>query len=396
MLSTKASEVKPSSTLAMTAKGKQMKAEGIDVVGFTAGQPDFDTPQHIKNAAIEAINSGFTKYTPAAGIKELKEAVCKKLLNENNVAYQPSQIVISNGAKHSLNNTFMALLNPGDEVIIPAPYWLSYPQIVKMADGVPVIVKADKENQYKVTIEQLNEALTDKTKVILLNTPSNPTGMFYTKKELEAIACFAVENDCYVVSDEIYEHLVYTDEKPVSIASLNDDIYKKTIIINGVSKSYSMTGWRIGYAAASEEIAKLMGNVQSHCTGNANSIAQKAAVAAISGDQACVEEMRLAFDERRQYMYERINKMPYVSALEPQGAFYFFIDLGEVLSKSIKGEKIGTADVFAKHLLQEKQVIAIPCNDFGFDTHIRLSYAIGLEDIKKGLDRIEAFIGLLK
>lgn len=391
-LSKKAKHIKPSSTLAITAKAKQMKANGIDIVGFGAGEPDFDTPAHIKEAAIDAIHSGFTKYTPAAGIIELRKAICEKFKNDNNLDYEPNQIVVSNGAKHSLTNAFMAILNPGDEVIVPAPFWLSYPQMIKIADGVPVIVKTSKSTNYKATIELLEQAVTDRTKAIVINSPSNPTGMLYSRDELEAIAKFTIAHDLIVISDEIYENLIYGDDAHISIASLGDDIFKKTIVINGVSKSYSMTGWRIGYAAASPEIAKLMSNMQSHGSSNPNSIAQKAALAAITGSQECVEIMNSAFDERRKYMYKRVNEMPYISCLEPQGAFYVFIDLGEILQKSCDGEVINTADVFAKYLLDKEQVAVVPCNDFGFDTHIRLSYAIALDNIEKGLNRIEEFI----
>lgn len=396
ILSNKAKTIKPSSTLAITAKAKQMKAEGIDVIGFGAGEPDFDTPDHIKQAAIEAINNGFTKYTPASGINELKEVICKKLKGENGISYNPNQIVISNGAKHSLTNTFMAILNPEDEVIVPAPFWLSYAQMVKLADGVPVIVKTTKENNYKATIDDLKNAFTNKTKAIVINSPSNPTGMIYSKEELEVIADFAVENDLFVISDEIYEKLIYGDDQHISIASLNDEIYKRTIVINGVSKSYSMTGWRIGYTASSEEIAKIMSNMQSHAASNPNSIAQKAAIAAIDGPQNCVEDMKVEFDKRRNYMYDRVCNIPYISAIKPQGAFYIFIDLDGVINKKYNDEVIESADTFARLLLDSEKVAVVPCGDFGFDSHIRLSYAISLDNIKNGLDRIENFINKLK
>jgi aspartate aminotransferase len=395
IISKKAKEIKPSSTLAITAKAKQMKADGIDVVGFGAGEPDFDTPQHIKDAAIEAINSGFTKYTPASGIIQLKEAICKKLKEDNGLVYNSNQIVVSNGAKHSLTNTFMAILNPGDEVIVPAPFWLSYAQMVKLADGVPVIVKANKDNNYKVTSEQLENALTNKTKAIIINSPSNPTGMLYSKEELEDIAKFAVDNNLFVISDEIYEKLIYGDEKHISIASLGKEIFERTIVINGVSKSYSMTGWRIGYAAASVEVAKLMSNMQSHGSSNPNSIAQKAALAAISGSEECIDEMKVEFDKRRNYMFERVNNINGISCLKPQGAFYSFVDLTEILNKTYEGTKIENAANFAKLILDKEKVAVIPCTDFGFDTHIRLSYAISLENIEKGLDRIESFVSSL-
>lgn len=391
-LSNKAKKVKPSSTLAITAKAKELKAQGLDVVGFGAGEPDFNTPENINKVAIEAIESGFTKYTPASGTNELKEAVCRKFKEFNKLNYEPNQIVISNGGKHSLTNVFSAILNPGDEVIIPAPYWLSYPEIVKLADGVPVFVRGGKEQGYKVTVEQLQAVTTDKTKALILNTPNNPTGMIYTREELEAIAKYVVDNDIYVVSDEMYEHLVYNGNKHVSIASLGEEIYKRTITVSGVSKSYAMTGWRIGYTGSSAEIAKLMSSIQSHQTSNPNSIAQKATTEALNGPQDTVLAMVKEFDKRRQYMYNRISKMPLVDALEPLGAFYVFIDLGEALKKEYKGKVIGTSAEFARILIEDYNVAVIPCADFGFDDHIRLSYAISLEQIEKGLDRIESFL----
>lgn len=394
-LSKKAMQVKPSSTLAITAKAKELKAAGKDVVGFGAGEPDFNTPDNICDAAIDAIKTGFTKYTPASGIVELKQAICDKFKKFNGLDYKPSQIVISNGGKHSLTNVFSVLLNPGDEVIIPAPYWLSYPEIVKLADGVPVYVRGEKEQGYKVTVAQLEAVTTDKTKALVLNTPSNPTGMIYTEDELRAIADYAVKNDIYVVADEMYEHLVYNGYKHVSIASFNEEIYKRTITVSGLAKSYAMTGWRIGYTGSSEEIAKLMGSVQSHQTSNPNSIAQKAAVEALTGDQSKVEMMLKEFDERRKYMYGRVSKMPYVETKEPLGAFYVFIDVSKVLDMNYNGNKVETTDALAKILIEEYNVAVIPCGDFGFADHIRLSYAISIEAIDKGLSRIEEFLSKL-
>lgn len=391
-LSKKAMAVKPSSTLAITAKAKEMKANGIDVVGFGAGEPDFNTPENICNAAINALNEGYTKYTPAAGSLELRKAICDKFKKFNNLNYEADQIVVSNGGKHSLTNIFTAILNPGDEVIIPTPYWLSYPEIVKLADGVPVFVRADKSQNYKITAKQLEEACTDKTKALILNSPNNPSGMVYTKEELEAIAEVAVKKDFYVVSDEMYEHLVYGDEKHISIGSLNHEIYKRTITCSGVSKGYSMTGWRIGYTGSSKEIAKLMSSVQSHQTSNPNSIAQKASYEALVGPQDSVYAMKSEFEKRRNYMTERIAAMKHISAVSPQGAFYMFVDISLALSKTYKGQKIENVNNFSKILLEDYKVAVIACDDFGFDDHIRLSYAISLEQIKKGLDRIEEFL----
>lgn len=395
-LSRKAQAVKPSSTLAITAKAKELKAQGLDVVGFGAGEPDFNTPDNICNAAIKAIKDGFTKYTPASGIVELKQAVCDKFKKFNGLDYKPSQIVISNGGKHSLTNVFEAILNPGDEVIIPAPYWLSYPEIIKLSDGVPVFVRGEKENGYKVTAEQLQAATTEKTKALVLNTPNNPTGMIYSEEELRVIADYAVKNDIYVVSDEMYEYLVYNGNKHISIASFNEEIYKRTITVSGLAKSYAMTGWRIGYTGSSEEIAKLMGSVQSHQTSNPNSIAQKAALEALTGDQSTVQMMLGEFDKRRKFMYEKMSALPYVSTEEPLGAFYVFADVSEALKKEYKGKKVETAAEFARILIEDYNVAVVPCADFGFPDHIRLSYAISVEQIDKGLTRIEKFLNDLQ
>lgn len=394
-LSKKAAAVKPSSTLAITARAKELRAEGKDVVGFGAGEPDFDTPENICDAAIDAINSGFTKYTPASGIKELKEAVSRKFKEFNNIDYAPEQIVISNGGKHSLENIFTVLINPGDEVIVPAPYWLSYTEIVKLAGGVPVIIKTSKEQDYKLTAEDLADAITDHTKALILNTPNNPTGMIYSEKELRDIAAIAVKNDFYVVADEMYETLVYDGQEHISIASLGKDIYDRTITCNGLAKSYAMTGWRIGYTGSPLEIAKMMGSVQSHQTSNPNSIAQKAAVEALNGPQDSVEKMNGEFSRRRQYIYDRICGMPYISTIKPMGAFYVFVDAAEVLGKSYKGEKIETVAKMAEILINDYNTAVVPCADFGFDDHLRLSYAISMEQIEKGMDRIEAFLNEL-
>ena len=391
-LSKKAAAVKPSSTLAITAKAKELKAQGKDVVGFGAGEPDFNTPENICEAAIKAIKDGFTKYTPASGTNELKAAISKKFKEFNGLDYDTDQIVISNGGKHSLTNIFTALINPGDEVIIPAPFWLSYPEIVKLAGGVPVIVTTTKEQNFKLTAEDLAAAVTDKTKALVLNTPNNPTGMLYTEEELRAIAKVAVEKDFYVVADEMYEMLVYGEQKHISIASLGKDIYDRTITCSGLAKSYAMTGWRIGYTGSSKEIAKMMGSVQSHQTSNPNSIAQKAAVEALTGPQDSVEKMHAEFDKRRKYMYKRICDMDLLDALEPMGAFYVFVDGSAVLGKSYKGTKIESVPQMADILINEYNTAIVPCADFGFPDCFRLSYAISIEQIEKGLNRIESFI----
>ena len=395
-LSTKALAVKPSSTLAITAKAKALRAKGMDVVGFGAGEPDFQTPENINRVAVKAIEDGFTKYTAASGMPELKQAISEKFKRFNNLDYKPSQIVISNGGKHSLTNIFTAILNPGDEVIIPSPYWLSYPEIVKMAGGVPVFVVCNKEQDFKITAEMLEAACTSNTKAFILNSPNNPTGVVYTRAELEALAKVAVEKDIYVVADEMYENLVYEDQEVVSIASLNEEIYKRTITCSGVSKSYAMTGWRIGYTGSSEEIAKLMGSIQSHQTSNPNSIAQVAAIEALNGDQEPVYIMHQEFDARRRYMYDRICHMSYVDAVKPMGTFYVFVDITQLLNKTYKGELVGDVYRLAEILLDDYNTAVIPCADFGFADHIRLSYAIAMEQIEKGLDRIEQFISELK
>lgn len=394
-LSKKSEQVKPSSTLAITAKAKEMRANGIDVVGFGAGEPDFNTPKNICDAAVKAINDGFTKYTPASGTNELKEAISKKFKEFNGLDYAPNQIVVSNGGKHSLSNIFDVILNPGDEVIIPAPYWLSYPEMVKLSDGVPVFIRGSKEQNYKVTAQQIEEAVTEKTKAFVLTTPSNPTGMIYTREELQAIADVAVKHDFYVVADEMYEYLTYGEERHVSIASLGKEIYDRTITCSGVSKSYAMTGWRIGYTGASVEITKRMSAIQSHATSNPNAIAQKAAVEALNGPQDDLYAMKEEFDRRREYGYQRIKSMPLVDCIEPMGAFYLFVDVSKVLDKEYKGEKIGSAAKMAEILINDYNVAVIPCADFGFDDHIRLSYAISIEQIEKGLDRIENFLKTL-
>ena len=389
-LSKKIGIINPSPTLALDDKIKTMKAAGEDVIGFGAGQPDFDTPDYIKQAAINAINDGFTKYTPASGIPELKKAICAKLLNDNGLTYEPNQIVVSNGAKHSLVNTFMAICNPGDEVIVPAPYWVSYPEMIKIADGIPVIVKPSEG--FKVTVDDLKGALTDKTKAVVINSPSNPTGMIYTESELKAIADFAVENDIFVVSDEIYEKLVYGDQKHVSIASFNEDIKERTIIVNGLSKSHSMTGWRIGFTAASVKVTKAMANLQSHASSNPNSIAQKAALAAYLGNDDFVETMKKEFVKRREYMVERINSIEGLSCQMPDGAFYVMMDISSTFGKEYYGTVINSSDDFCGCLLDVAKVGLVPGSGFCADNYARLSYATSMENIVNGLDRIEKFM----
>lgn len=391
MLSMKAKGISPSPTLAIDAKFKEMKANGEDVVGFGCGEPDFDTPQYIKDAAIAAINDGFTKYTPAAGTLELRKAVAKKFKDENGLDYAPTDIVISNGAKHSLVNAFMAILNPGDEVIIPAPFWVSYPEMVKLADGVPVVLNTSEKNDFKATVKDFEKALSTKTKAIIINSPSNPTGMIYTAEELKEIADFAVKHNIYVISDEIYEHLIY-EGKHTSIASFNEQIKALTIVINGVSKTYAMTGWRIGYAAAAPEIAKIMANVQSHASSNPNSIAQAATVAALSGGMEDVEIMKKHFVERRDYMVDAINSIDGVSCKKPNGAFYIMMSIKGLIGKEMYGKVINNADDFANVFLEKAKVAVVPGTGFGASEYVRWSYATDMENIKEGLLRLKKLI----
>ncbi len=390
-ISEKAKSISPSSTLAIDAKFKQMKADGIDVVGFGAGEPDFDTPQYIKDAAIQAIKDGKTKYTPAAGTVELRKAICKKLKEENGLDYTPDQIVVSNGAKHALVNVFQAILNPGDEVIIPAPFWVSYPEMVKLADGISVELQTKEEDEFKFTADEFREAITPKTRAVILNSPSNPTGMVYTAKELEEIAKVAVEHNIYVVSDEIYEHLIY-EGKRASIASVSPEMKDLTIIVNGVSKTYAMTGWRIGYTASHPEIAKVMANIQSHAASNPNSIAQAATVAALGGGKEEIAKMKQAFCERRNYMVEKINSIKGVSCLRPHGAFYVLMNISQLKGHTIDGRKINTSDDLAEVLLEKAKLAVVPCSGFGADDFVRWSYATSMDTIKEGLSRLEKFI----
>lgn len=396
ILSKKAQQIQPSITLAITAKAKKMKSEGIDVIGFGAGEPDFNTPENIQNAAIEAIKQGFTKYTAASGITELKEAIANKFYKDNGLKYNASQIIISTGAKQCLANAFSATLNPGDEVIIPIPYWVSYPELVKLADGVPVFVETSEANNFKYDIKDLEKAITDKTKIILVNSPNNPTGTVYTKEELTAIAQLAKKHDLIILSDEIYEKLIYGDEKHISIGSLSEDAYNRTITINGVSKTYSMTGWRIGYAAANEEIIKLMSSLQSHTTANPNSIAQYASVAALNGDEAQIEKMVKEFKSRRDYMVKKINEIENLSCTEPKGAFYVMMNISKTFGKKSNECEIKDSLTFSQALLGKEKVAVIPGIGFGMDNYVRLSYATSMDNIKAGLDRIEKFVGELQ
>ncbi len=372
----------PSLTLAIDAKAKQMKAEGQDVVGFGAGEPDFDTPQHIKDAAAKALADGFTKYTPSSGIPELRQACADKFKADNGLTYKPSQIIISCGGKHSCFNVIFATCNPGDEVIIPAPYWLSYPEMVKMAGAKPVIVRTTDTTEFKMTPDQLRAAITLRTKLLVLNSPSNPTGSLYNREELKAIGDVCVEKDILIMSDEIYEKLVYDGATHTSVASLSKALYDRTIIVHGLAKAYSMTGWRLGYLAAPEPVAKAIDAVQSHSTSNPTSFAQKGGVAALKGPQDHLAVWLAEYSKRRGVMHERLNRMPGVSCVNAKGAFYLFPNISKTGLRSAE---------FAAKLLEAEKVAVVPGIAFGADSYIRLSYATSMANIQKGLDRIEKF-----
>ena len=395
-LSKKAGNINPSITLAITAKANELKSQGVDVVSFGAGEPDFNTPENIIQAAIKAMHEGKTKYTPAGGLLELKQTICNKFKNDNNLEYKPNQITISTGAKQCLANVFMAILNPEDEVLIPVPYWVSYPELVKLADGVPVFVETSKENNYKYTISDLEKAITNKTKAILINSPNNPTGTIFNEEELLEIANFAKEHNLFVISDEIYEKLIYDGEKHISIATLNEDAYERTVVINGVSKTYSMTGWRLGYVAASEKITKLMTSIQSHMTSNVNTIAQYATIEALNGPLEDLNLMIEEFENRRNFMIYKLEKLNEISIIKPSGAFYVMVNISSYLNTTFKERTINNSVDFAKVLLDEEKVAVIPGAGFGLDNYIRLSYATSMDIIENGIDRISTFLSKIK
>jgi aspartate aminotransferase len=382
-LAARVGEVPPSITLAIAAKAKAMRAEGIDVCSLSTGEPDFDTPEHIKAAAKQALDAGKTKYGPVAGEAQLKAAIARKLRNDNHLHYQPENIIVTNGGKHSLYNLMMALIEPGDEVIIPAPYWLSYPEMVKLASGKPVIVRTDASTGYKITPEQLSAAITPKTKLFVLNTPSNPTGMVYTPAEIKALAEVIVDRDILVVSDEIYEKIIYDGAKHVSIGSLGKEIFDRTIISSGFAKGYSMTGWRIGYLAGPIELIKATSTIQGHSTSNVCTFAQYGAIAALESSQESVEKMRLAFADRREVIFELLEAIPGISCIKPDGAFYMFVNISKTGMTSLQ---------FCDAFLEQHQVAVIPGIAFGADDHIRLSYATDLGTIKKAVERLDKFV----
>ena len=381
-ISTRAAQLTPSLTLSIDSKAKAMKAEGIDVCGFGAGEPDFDTPDHIKRAAIEAIEAGFTKYTPSSGIPELRQAIAEKLAADNQLTYRASQVIVSNGAKHACYNAILATCQPGDEVIIPAPYWVSYPDMVRLAGAEPVIVPTTERGSWKLRAEDFENAMTPRTKMLILNSPGNPTGTVYTREEMQAMVDVAAEEDIYILSDEIYEKLVYDDAQHVSIGSLSKEAADLTITVNGFSKSYAMTGWRLGYLAAPDAVAKAVDSIQSHSTSHPASFVQRAGIAALKGDQQPLADMREEFDMRRNYMFDRISKIPNVTAVKPQGAFYVLVNISQLGL---------TSQNFADRLLSKANVAVVPGAAFGDDRTIRLSYATSIDIIKKGLDRFQDF-----
>jgi aspartate aminotransferase len=381
-ISERAAQLTPSLTLSIDSKAKAMKAEGIDVCGFGAGEPDSDTPEHIKRAAIEALEAGFTKYTPNAGIPELRQAIADKLAADNGLNYRAGQIVVSNGAKHACYNAILATCQPGDEVVIPAPYWVSYPDMVRLVGAEPVIVPTSERNGWKMRPEDFENAMTPRTKMLIMNSPGNPTGSVYTREELEAIVNVAAEEDIYVLSDEIYEKLVYDDAKHVSIGSLSKEAYDLTITVNGFSKSYAMTGWRLGYLAAPDAVVRAVDSIQSHTSSNPCSFSQYGALAALKGDQQPLADMREEFEMRRNYMFDRISKISNVTAIKPQGAFYILVNISQLGL---------TSQNFADRLLSKANVAVVPGAAFGDDRTVRFSYATSLDVIKKGLDRFQDF-----
>jgi aspartate aminotransferase len=389
MLSSRAQSIKPSPTLAMDARAKAMKKQGIDMVNFGVGEPDFDTPDNIKEAAIKAIRDGFTKYTPVGGIDSLKDAIIEKFNTDNSLRYERENIIVSCGAKHSLYNIAQALLSPGDEVLIPSPYWVSYPDQVLLNDAIPVFVKTSEEDSFMVKGDALASHITKKTKALILNSPSNPTGLTYTREKLEQIAEIVLRNNIFVISDEVYEKLVYDNVTHTSIASLGNEIKERTIVVNGLSKSYAMTGWRVGYAAGPHDIIKAMTTIQSQSTSNPTSIAQKAAIEALKGPQDFINVMVAEFDKRRRFLIRELNAIPGISCISPTGAFYAFPNTSQLYGTSLHNKNITSSSDLALYLLEHAQVALVHGKAFGDDNYIRLSYATSIDEIKKGVDRIK-------
>lgn len=390
------SQIVPSATLALTAKARALQQQGVDVVGFGAGEPDFDTPAPIKQAAIEALESGFTKYTPTAGIPELREEICRKLREDNDLAYEPSQVLVSCGAKHSLFNFFQAALDPGDEVLIPSPYWVSYPEMVRLAGGSPVFVPSEEKEGFRLLADAVRPLVTPRSKVLIVNSPSNPTGCGLERAQLEALAALAVERDLFVVSDEIYEPLTYDGFRHVSIAALGPEIKRRTLVVNGFSKAYSMTGWRLGYAAGETQIVAAMTTVQDHSTSNATSFAQKGAVAALRGSKETLREWVGEFAARKDQITTQLRRIPGVSLPEPQGAFYAFANFSACFGRSAAGKTIDGSAALSDYLLSEAQVAIVPGVAFGSDAHLRFSFALSRERIATGIERIAAALSRLR
>lgn len=391
-ISKRVQAIKPSPTLAIDAKAKALKQKGVDVINFGAGEPDFDTPRNIKEAAIKAINEGYTKYCPVSGNPETKKSIIEKLKKDNGLEYLPEEIIVSCGAKHSLYNIFQTILNDGDEVIIPAPYWVSYPDMVVLACGKPVIIKTDDKSNFKITPEALEKAITPKTKALVLNSPSNPTGSMYKREELEKIAEVCVKNNILIISDDIYEKLAYDGIKFESIASVSPEAKALTIIVNGVSKAFSMTGWRIGYTAGNKDIISGMTKIQSQSTSNPASISLKAAAEALSGDQKDVEMMKKEFEKRRNYIVGRLNAMKGITCLKPNGAFYVFPNISGLIGKTFGGKTINNDMEFADFLLEEAKIAVVPGSSFGAEGYMRISYATSMECIQEGMNRLEKAI----
>ena len=395
-LSKLASAVHASSTMAIDAMAKSMKAKGIDVIGFGCGEPDFNTPDNIKMACIKALSENRTKYTAASGIIELKGAACYRMKEDLGIEYKPSEVLIASGAKHNVYLSIRALVDPGDEIIIPAPFWVSYSEIVAMCGGVPVIVETKEEEGFKMSAAALEAAITDRTKALLINNPSNPTGMMYVEKELRALAEVCIRKDIYIIADEIYYNLVYDGLEFVSIASLGEEVKERTILINGVSKSYAMTGWRIGYTMAPEHIIQVMSNYVSHSTAAPSTLSQYAAVEALTGSQMEVENMRKSFEVRRDYMVRRIKKMKYVSSLNPEGAFYIMMNISKLMGKKVDGRVIDSSDTFAALLLEKGLVAVVPGSGFDAPNYVRWSYATSIDAIRSGMNRLEKFLELVE
>lgn len=395
MLTKRIKNMKPSATVELTATVAQLKREGIDIIGFNVGEPDFNTPDIVNNQAKKAIDSGYTKYTPASGTLDFKDAICEKLLKDNNVEYSPSEIIVSNGAKQSLINTLLTIVEEGDEVILPTPCWVSYIEMIKLAGGTPVLVQTDEEKGFMLDVNKINEAVTNKTKAIIINTPNNPTGAVYKREHIEALGKIAIEKEFFIISDEVYEKLVYDGEKHISIASLSKEIKELTITINGLSKAYAMTGWRIGYAAGPKDIIKGMISLQGHMTSGANSISQKAGVTALNEAEKDIEFMKIEFDKRRKFLVERLNSMEGIKCAEPKGAFYTMPNVKELFNKKYDGKELKDSFGVAKFLLEHAHIAVVPGAAFESPDNIRIAYSNSFENIREGMNRMEKALNLL-